>query len=81
MRIVLVLSLALNLAVVAAVAGAAWRIKGVERAGPRQGGGGVLYLQALPRGGSTRAARSTPRHAAGGARGGPDGRGAPRGAV
>lgn len=48
LRIALVLSLALNLAVVAAVVGAAWRFKGVEGAGPRQGGGGVLYLRALP---------------------------------
>lgn len=47
MPVVLALSLALNLAVVAAVAGAAWRHKG--GGGPTGGkGGGPIYLQALP---------------------------------
>lgn len=51
MKIVLTLSLALNLAVVAAAGGAAWRFKGGaggEGAGQRHGGGGPLYLRALP---------------------------------
>lgn len=47
MPVVLTLSLALNLAVVAAFAGAAWRHKG--GGGPIAGkGGGTIYLQALP---------------------------------
>jgi uncharacterized membrane protein len=47
MPVVLALSLALNLAVVAAVAGATWRHKG--SGGPSAGkGGGTIYLQALP---------------------------------
>lgn len=50
MPAVLVVSLALNLAVVAAVSGAAWRHKGVEKSGPRASGGGAIYMQALPRG-------------------------------
>lgn len=49
MPVVLGLSLALNLAVVAAVAGAAWRHKGEERDGPRAARGGAIYMQALPR--------------------------------
>lgn len=50
MPVVLGLSLALNLAVVAAVAGAVWRHNGAERGGPRASrGGGALYIQALPR--------------------------------
>lgn len=50
MPIVLGLSLAINLAVVAAVGGAAWRHNGDERGGPRASkGGGALYIQALPR--------------------------------
>ena len=47
--IVLALSLGLNLAVVAAVAGAAWRHKGPGEGGLRSAkGGGAIYLQALP---------------------------------
>ena len=50
MPVVLGLSLALNLAVVAAVGGAAWRHSGEERGGPaRVTKGGALYMQALPR--------------------------------
>lgn len=49
MPIVLGLSLALNLAVVAAVGGAAWRHSGAERAGPRAAKGGALYMKALPK--------------------------------
>ena len=50
MPVVLGLSLALNLAVVAAVGGAAWRHSGDGRSGPRASkGGGALYIQALPR--------------------------------
>jgi uncharacterized membrane protein len=48
MPVVLGLSLALNLAVLAAVGGAAWRHSGEERAGPRASKGGTLYIQALP---------------------------------
>ena len=49
MPIVLAISLGLNLAVVAAVAGAAWRHKGPGDGGPRGAkGGGTIYLQALP---------------------------------
>lgn len=46
MPVVLALSLAVNLAVVAAVAGAVWRHKGAE---PRAARGGAVYFQALPR--------------------------------
>ena len=49
MPIVLTLSLAANLAVVAAVSGAAWRHKGEERGGPPVARGGAIYMQALPR--------------------------------
>ncbi len=64
MPVVLGLSLALNLAVVAAVGGAVWRHSGEGRGGPRASMGGALYLKALPR--ETRRAireqmRSTPR--------------------
>lgn len=49
MPIVLAISLGLNLAVAAAVAGAAWRHKGPGDGGPRGAkGGGAIYLQALP---------------------------------
>lgn len=48
MPVVLTLSLALNLAVVAALAGAAWRHKDVDRS-PRVARGGAIYMQALPR--------------------------------
>jgi len=49
MPIVLALSLGLNLAVAAAVAGAVWRHKGPGEGGPRGArGGGTIYLQALP---------------------------------
>lgn len=48
MPVVLTLSLALNLAVVAALAGAAWRHKETDR-GPRVARGGAIYMQALPR--------------------------------
>jgi len=47
--VVLGLSLALNLAVVAAVAGAAWRHSGEGRGEPRAAKGGAIYMQALPR--------------------------------
>ena len=44
------LSLALNLAVVAAVSGAALRHKGGDKGGPpRASKGGAIYLQAMPR--------------------------------
>lgn len=49
MPVVLGISLALNLAVVAAVAGAAWRHRDGDRGGPRAARGGVIYMQALPR--------------------------------
>lgn len=49
MPAVLGISLALNLAVIAAVSGAAWRHKGVEKNGPRASKGGAIYMQALPR--------------------------------
>lgn len=49
MPVVLALSLAVNVAVVAAVSGAAWRHKGAERDGPRVSRGGAIYMQALPR--------------------------------
>lgn len=49
MPVVLGLSLALNLAVVAAISGAAWRHKG-ESGGPRaERSGGPVYVQALSR--------------------------------
>ena len=48
MPVVLTLSLALNLAVAAALAGAAWRHKEADR-GPRVARGGAIYMQALPR--------------------------------
>lgn len=49
MPVLLGLSLALNLAVLAAVGGAVWRHSGEERGGPRASKGGALYIQALPR--------------------------------
>lgn len=49
MPIVLGLSLALNLAVVAAVAGAAWRHRGDGPRDVRAARGGAIYMQALPR--------------------------------
>lgn len=49
MPVVLGLSLALNLAVLAAAGGAAWRHGGEERGGPRASKGGALYMKALPR--------------------------------
>lgn len=49
MPVVLTLSLAVNLAVVAAVSGAAWRHKDGDRGGPRAARGGAIYMQALPR--------------------------------
>jgi uncharacterized membrane protein len=47
--IVLGISLALNLAVVAAVAGAAWRHRGDDHRPSRAAKGGAIYMQALPR--------------------------------
>ena len=47
--IVLGLSLALNLAVVAAVSGAVLRHRGDAAEGPRARKGGAIYIQALPR--------------------------------
>ncbi|WP_298857726.1 periplasmic heavy metal sensor [uncultured Sulfitobacter sp.] len=50
MPIILGLSLAINLAVVAAVGGAAWRHSGDARSGlPRASKSGALYMKALPR--------------------------------
>lgn len=50
MPVVLGLSLAINLAVVAAVSGAAWRHKDAVRGGPHASSkGGALYIKALPR--------------------------------
>ncbi|MGB5865170.1 MAG: periplasmic heavy metal sensor [Sulfitobacter sp.] len=53
MPIVLGISLAINLVVVAALAGAAWRHSGEDRGmdrgdGPRASRGGMIYMQALP---------------------------------
>lgn len=62
MPIVLGLSLALNLAVFAALAGAAWRHTGDDRKGPRASRGGAVYMQALPRE-ARRAVRETLRGA------------------
>lgn len=47
--IVLAVSLALNLAVVAAVSGAAWRHKADEKGSPRARGSEPIYMQALSR--------------------------------
>jgi len=48
MPVVLSVSLALNLAVVAAFAGAAWRHKGDEKMRPPSGNAGTIYMKALP---------------------------------
>jgi len=51
MPIVLGISLALNLAVLAAAGGAAWRFYGADDKGHgRMGKGGPIYMQALPAG-------------------------------
>lgn len=47
--VVLVVSLALNLAVIAAVSGAVWRHKGNGKNDPRTTRSGAIYMQALPR--------------------------------
>lgn len=49
MPVVLGVSLAINLAVVAAVSGAAWRHSGGEKGVPRKVKGGAIYMDALPR--------------------------------
>lgn len=49
MPIVLGLSLAVNLGVLAALAGAAWRHHGDAPRGDRVARGGAIYMQALPR--------------------------------
>ncbi|WP_299411850.1 periplasmic heavy metal sensor [uncultured Sulfitobacter sp.] len=49
MPIVLAVSLAVNLAVVAAMAGAAWRHKEGGKGGPRADRGAAIYMKALPR--------------------------------
>lgn len=49
MPVVLGLSLAVNLAVAAAVVGASWRHKGGDHREARVARGGAIYMQALPR--------------------------------
>lgn len=49
MPIVLGLSLAMNLAVIAAVSGAALRHNGSDKSRPRADKGGAIYMHALPR--------------------------------